>query len=185
MILENAGLSFETRPAGVDEAVIKDRGLREKMKPHDIGLALAREKALSVSKRAGDAVVIGADQILECEGRMFDKPKDMAEARQTLLILKGRAHQLISCVAIAEGGVVKSDFYEPATLYMRPFSGAFLDRYLSDAGEAVLTSVGAYQLEGPGAQLFEKIEGDFFTILGLPLLRVLAELRALGALDDA
>ncbi len=184
LILKNAGVSFEIKPAGIDEGKIKTRGLKNRLSPGDIGMILAREKGLAVSKKYPAAVTIGADQILEFEGEIFDKPKSMKEAREVLEKLRGKTHTLISCVVLAKGDAVLKEIQKPARLTMREFSNKFLDRYLAEAGEMILASVGAYQLEGPGAALFEKIEGDFFTILGLPLLEVLAGLHHLGVIDD-
>lgn len=185
-VLEGAGVSFRTVPAAVDEAAIHKKLLAENKSPAEIGMALAREKAKVVSARADckDALVIGADQILEIEGRLLEKPKDMAEAHRHLQRLRGKTHRLLASVAVFENGKAICEITDQAVLTMRPFSDSFLDRYLERAGKKVLTSVGAYQLEGEGAQLFETVEGDFFTILGLPLIPLLAFLRTIGALPE-
>jgi septum formation protein len=138
----------------------------------DIALALAEAKAIAADH--GDAVVIGADQILDCDGIWFDKPATMVDARSHLQSLAGRTHRLISTVCVAHGGTVRWRHVEIPCLTMRPFGNAFIDDYLTRAGLAVLESVGAYRLEDLGAHLFERIEGDDFTILGLPLLPLLA-----------
>lgn len=180
MILSGTGVSFETHPANIDEGKIKKKCLADKKSPGEIGMQLAREKAFRISKKFPGSLVIGADQILEFNGKIFDKPKTMAEARETLKKLRGKTHRLISCVALAFGGKIKADFREEARLTMKDFSDEFLETYLEEAGPAILSSVGAYQLEGLGNILFEDIEGDFFTILGLPRNRLLATLEKIG-----
>tara|TARA_R110000824_G_scaffold118960_14_gene271937 strand:+ start:57108 stop:57689 length:582 start_codon:yes stop_codon:yes gene_type:complete len=175
-LLHQAGLSFDIQNSRVDEDAIKlgfaDSNIDE------LALRLAEAKALAVSVNAGDALVIGADQILSCNKARFDKPRDMAEARRNLLTYRGHTHRLHSGVVIAQNGNIVWRHSDHADLTMRNFSDAFLDHYLETVGEKVMTSVGCYQLEGPGIQLFEKIEGDYFTILGLPLLALLDELRS-------
>ena len=182
MILENAGLDFEVRRPQVDEEALKARFGKEGDAPvEDLALALARAKAEAVS-RAEERPVLGADQILVCEDRVFSKPVDMEEARRNLDFLRGRTHRLISALAVAEGGETVWTCVEEARMTMRNFSDAFLDRYLDMAGENVLKSVGCYQIEGPGIQLFEKVDGDWFTIIGLPILPFLDWLRGRGLL---
>ena len=144
--------------------------------------ALAEAKARDVAEKlvAGnqpDAVVIGADQILECDGQWFDKPPDQKAAAQTLRTLRGRTHRLVSAVAVFRGAQCVWRYLEAPSLEMRNFSDGFLERYMDTAGPEILESVGAYRLEGSGAQLFSRIDGDYFTILGLPLLALLAFLR--------
>ncbi len=180
-ILRAAGIAFQTVSPDVDEAVAK-RGLRaEGATPRAVAETLARMKAIAVSRdRAG--LVIGADQTLELDGELHDKAASLEEARRRLTLLRGKTHALHAAVAVARGGVAIWDHAETARLTMRAFSDRFLDRYLARAGEAILTSVGGYQLEGEGAQLFEAIEGDYFAILGLPLLPLLETLRREGAL---
>ena len=179
-MLSAAGLSFEAIPAEVDEAAIRDSLLQddEAIDPADVAEVLARAKAEAVSARHRGAVVIGADQILACDGELFSKPGHPAGARDTLLRLRGRTHQLHTAVVLAEAGDIEWSTTETAHLRMRDFSPAFVERYLAAAGERVCESVGAYQLEGAGIQLFDSIDGDYFTILGLPLLALLRELRA-------
>jgi septum formation protein len=183
-LLRAAGVPFEMRGSGVDEEPIKAAALAEGATPRDIALRLAEAKALAVSKSAGDTLVIGADQTLDLDGRLFDKPASTAEARTRLLELRGRAHQLHSGVVLARGGHIVWRDVPSATLHVRAFSDAWLDIYMQSVDAAVLESVGAYQLEGAGVQLFERIDGDWFTILGLPMLSLLEALRAEGAVPS-
>ena len=179
-MLASAGLSFVVETAGVDEEEAT-RSLRANgAGPSEIATTLASMKALRVSARRPESLVIGADSTLACDGRLFDKPPTLADARQQLLDLAGRAHELCSSVVVARGGQRLWHSAERARLTMRPFDGRFVDAYLERAGEAVCSSVGAYQLEGLGAHLFARIEGDFFTILGLPLLPLLGYLAQHG-----
>jgi nucleoside triphosphate pyrophosphatase len=184
-MLEAAGLSFRIVPADVDEAALK-RGLAAqtpKPIPATIADALARAKAESVSVRHPDATVIGADQILALGDELLDKPGDLAAARVQLERLRGKTHRLISAVVVAEAGKVLWTHVDEAVLTMRPFSREFLDRYVAQAGPGLCQIVGAYEIEGPGIQLFEHVEGDHFTIIGLPLVPLLAELRSRGVID--
>jgi septum formation protein len=180
--MANAGLSFEIDPSGVDEDEVTRSLLAERSSPQEIAEALAEMKALRVSARRPGALVVGGDSTLASNGRLFDKPPDLPTARKQLLALRGQTHELFSSVVVARNGARLWHWNERARLTMRPFNEAFLDAYLARTGEAVLTSVGAYQLEGLGIHLFERIEGDHFTILGLPLLPLLAFLRAEGLL---
>ncbi len=152
--------------------------------PAAVAEALAELKAQRVSRRHAGSLVVGADQVLECDGVLFDKPVDVAAARNQLLALRGRRHQLVSAVVLVRDGRRIWHHVDRADLRMREFSTDFLDRYLQSAGGAALSSVGAYQLEGVGAQLFAGIEGDYFTILGLPLLPLLGILREHGLLPS-
>jgi len=183
-LLRNAGLEFEARESGVNEAQLKIEFAKspDAQNIDALALKLAEAKALAVSANAPEALVIGADQILSCNGKAYDKPRDMAQARANLQTFRARAHVLHSGVALAQGGEIVWRHADQASLTMRDFGEVFLDAYLKAVGEKVLSSVGCYQLEGPGVQLFEKIEGDYFTILGLPLLPLLAELRKRGAI---
>lgn len=178
-LLKDAGVDFQVVRPSVDEDVIRETLLGDgrDIDPADMAEVLARAKAEDVSARHPGSVVIGADQVLACEGEIYSKPASLDEARDTLLSLRGRVHQLHSAVVIAEDGETQWVFVDTADMSMRQFSLAFLGRYLAEAGNDVLGSVGAYQLEGRGIQLFERFEGDYFTILGLPLLPLLNELR--------
>lgn len=173
-LLTNAGLAFETEVSGVDEDEITRSLTADRAPPQAIAEALAEMKALRVSRRHHDAMVIGGDSTLACNGRLFDKPTTMEAARQQLLALAGQTHELFSSVVVARGGVRLWHHTGRARLTMRAFDQSFVDAYLERAGDTVLSSVGAYQLEGLGANLFARIEGDYFTILGLPLLPLLS-----------
>ena len=175
-ILRGAGIGFEAVGSGVDEDVTKARLLAGGAGSRAIAQALAAEKAVAVSsERSG--LVIGADQTLELEGRLYDKVADLPAARDRLELLRGKTHLLHSAVVVAEAGrVIWSETVSPV-LTMRAVSDAFLEDYLAVEGQAALGSVGCYRLEGPGIQLFAEIEGDYFSILGLPLLPLLAFLR--------
>ncbi|MCP1911427.1 septum formation protein [Bradyrhizobium sp. USDA 4516] len=176
MLLENAGLDFEALPADIDErAVQKNSGLSA---PGEIASLLAREKALFVSRQRPGQYVVGADQTLALGQRMFSKPAGRTQAAEQLGLLAGRTHELHSAVSVARDGKVLFSDVGVARMTMRRLAAAEIESYLNHAGEAVTTSVGAYQLEGLGVHLFERIEGDHFTILGLPLLSLLAFLRA-------
>lgn len=181
-ILRGAGVAFEAVRSGVDESAIKAELLAAGATPRQIAERLAAEKACEVSRSRPEALVIGADQTLELAGKLVDKALNLTEARERLQALRGRTHQLHAAVAAAEGGEVVWRELESPTLAARDFSDAFLDDYLTCGDEALLGSVGCYFLEGAGAQLFERIDGDFFAVLGLPLLPVLAMLRERGAL---
>jgi septum formation protein len=181
-LLFGAGVTFTQDPADVDEAALKALMTNEGRSGAGIASALAVAKAKTVSERQPGRLVIGADQMLECESVWFDKPEDMAQARQALRSLCGKTHTLRAAVCVVRDGAVLWSHVEAAHMTMRPFSDDFLDTYLSTVGSRVLQSVGAYQLEGPGAQLFENIDGDYFTILGLPLLPLLQFLRTEGSL---
>ncbi|HYD31825.1 MAG TPA: Maf family protein [Azospirillaceae bacterium] len=182
-LLEQAGLTIACYPASVDEEEIKLSCRAAGLKPDEVAEALADLKAQRVSPRHPGRFVIGADQMLECEGRWFDKPADRARARTQLQDLRGKRHRLISAVVVMKDGQRLWHHIDSATLTMRPFSDGFLDHYLDAVGDDVLHSVGAYHLEGLGAQLFARVEGDYFTILGLPLLPVLDFLRVNGVLE--
>ena len=179
-LLRQAGLDFEAVGADVDERSLEEPLLAGGAIPSDVALALAEAKALSVSARFPDALVIGGDQVLDLDGERFVKPDGREAAKRQLGRLAGRTHRLRSGIALAQGGGIVWRHLSTATLSMRPLDEAALDRYLDRAGDAVTRSVGAYQLEGVGIQLFEAIDGDYFTILGLPLLPLLAALRARG-----
>lgn len=182
-MLENAGVPFVVETAPVDEAAVKQAMRAETDNPARVAEVLAELKAARVSARHPGAIVIGADQMLECERHWFDKPADRDEARAQLLALRDKSHRLVSSVVAVRDGQRLWHHTDAARLDMRRFSDAFLDDYLDRAGAAVLSSVGAYQLEGLGAQLFRAVEGDHFTILGLPLLPLLDFLRENGVLS--
>jgi len=177
-MLAGAGVKFSVVPADVDEAAIKAAG------PADVGalaLELAVAKARRIAAMAPGALVIGADQILVCEGERFDKPENLTAAAAHLRTLRGRAHQLVTAACVVREGEVLWSRVETPALTMRTFSDAFLEDYLAAEGGAVCSCVGAYRLEGLGMQLFSRIDGDYFTILGLPLLALLGFLREAGA----
>ena len=178
--LSQAGIPFETRPADVDERAIE--AALGAAGPDEIAATLAREKALSVSRALSSRLVVGADQVASCEGRVFGKPADSKAAAELLRFLSGRRHRLHSGVALARDGAIIFETVAHADLTMRSLGDAFLDAYLVAAGDIVTTSAGAYQIEGLGAQLLERVEGDHWTIMGLPLPPLLEALRREGAL---
>jgi septum formation protein len=177
-ILAAAGLRFEIRPAQIDE-----RAVEAQAGPLDAAAAarlLARKKAESIAAAQPGRLVLGADQTLARDNKRFSKPASRAEAAEQLRELRGRPHELNSALALVRDGEVLFEYVDRARLTMRNFSDAFLDDYLDMAGGAALASVGGYQLEGIGVHLFEQVDGDYFTILGLPLLPLLAFLREKG-----
>ncbi len=178
-LLRAAGLDFEAIAPGVDEEVAKREMRAQAMAPQEQAAALAALKALAVSERRG-GLVLGGDQVLAIGPETLDKPKDRAEAREQLIRLRGHTHELATSIVAARDGAVIWRHTEAPKLKMRAFSDAFLDEYLRRADETVLRSVGGYQLEALGAQLFERVEGDYFSVLGLPLLPLLAFLREQG-----
>jgi septum formation protein len=178
-VLMAAGVLFQAEAAWVDETAIKLEHLSKGASPLEVARILAEAKAVEVSKRL-PGLVLGADQTLDLDGRLFDKPASVEELRNQLLELRGRTHVLHAGLAAARSGATVWRHEGRAVLTMRSFSDAFLDDYLAKEGEAVQACVGGYRLEGLGAQLFERIEGDYFTILGLPLLPVLGLLRREG-----
>jgi septum formation protein len=183
-LLEAAGVPARVVPANIDEAGLK-RGLAVRashMLPTAVAEHLAAVKARSVSSAVPGALVIGADQVLALDGELFDKPSDLAAARAQLQRLRGKTHRLLSAVALAARGEVVWSTVEQATLTMRNFSEAFLDAYLAHAGSSLTGIVGSYEIEGLGIQLFDRVEGDHSTIIGLPLMPLLAQLRACGVI---
>jgi septum formation protein len=181
ILLANAGIPFDAVPARIDErAVQEDSGLSA---PSEVAGLLAREKALFVSSRSPTRHVVGADQTLAFGNRLFSKPGGRAQAAEQLRLLAGNTHELHSAVAVAHDGKIVFAHVSIARMTMRRLGEGEIEAYLDQAGEAVTTSVGAYQLEGLGVHLFERIEGDHFTILGLPLLPLLAFLRGEGLLS--
>lgn len=177
-LLNNAGLTFSTEAPGTDEAALKQQlNIRGAA---DLALELAAQKSRSVSTRHPDALVIGADQTLELSGRSFDKPASESEARHQLMQLRGQTHNLHSALCCSRKEKLVWSHCSSAKLTMRHFSEAELDSYLALVGDKALHSVGGYQIEGPAIQLFSRIDGDYFTILGLPLLPLLEFLRGQG-----
>ena len=182
-MLHAAGLSFTVQPARVDEGAVKDAMRAEDPDGRDTAQALASLKACRVSVGAPGAFVIGADQLLVCGEEWFDKPADVDDARGQLRRLRGRRHTLVTAVCVARDGAEIWGEVACPELTMRPFSDAFLERYLERAGAGILACVGSYEAEGLGAQLLAEIEGDWFSVLGLPLMPLLAFLREHGLVE--
>ncbi|RUU73448.1 Maf-like protein [Mesorhizobium sp. M7A.F.Ca.MR.362.00.0.0] len=182
-MLVNAGVDVEAVPADVDERALEGPLQDSGVSPEDVALVLAEAKASEVSERRPGALVLGCDQTLSLGDEVFHKPADREGARRHLLALSGRTHQLNSAAVLVRDGEVLWRHVGIASMTMRKLDPAFVGRHLARVGAKALSSVGAYQIEGEGIQLFEKIEGDHFTIVGLPLLSLLAELRTLGAID--
>jgi len=178
-LLESAGISVEIVPADIDERAVEESSGTRLSPPEAAGL-LAREKALAIARAKPGRIVLGADQTLAFENRQLHKPPDRSGAAEQLRMLRGRTHALHSAVAVVRDNAVLFENVATAMLTMRAFSEDFLTRYLNVAGEDVLHSVGAYQLEGKGSHLFERVEGDYFTVLGLPLLSLLDFFRQQG-----
>lgn len=181
-VMEAAGLRFAVRPADVDEAALKQKARADGLEAGDAALLLADAKALRVAQPDPDALVIGCDQLLACDGAWFDKPADRDEARAHLRALRGRTHTLVTAVLCRRGGQRLWHTVARPRLTMRDFSDAFLETYLSLEGGFLTTTVGAYRLEGPGVHLFAAVEGEHAAILGLPLLDLLDFLRRYGVL---
>ena len=184
-LLAAAGVHFEVVPSQVDEDAIRMAlgDAKDEMLPDDLAELLARAKLEDVIGRAGKRWVIAADQVLYFDGRFYDKPKDNDEARAHLLAFRGRSHSLHCALVLAEEREVVWSYTESVDVTMRDYSPAFVGRYLAEVGGRALNSVGCYELEGIGAQLIEKISGNYHTVLGLPLLPLLATLRERSALD--
>jgi septum formation protein len=181
-LLSAAGLTVEVVAANVDEAAVKEAAREEGASASETAFLLAEMKARKIAQRHPQALVIGADQILVCDGEWYDKPDSVATARSQLRLLRGRTHSLETAVVCQRGPERVWYNLSRPTLSMRSFSDAFLETYLAAERDDILGSVGAYRLEARGIQLFERIEGDFFAILGLPLLPLLAYLRQARAL---
>lgn len=181
-MLQAAGLDCVVDPPAIDEDSVKQAMRADGAAPADVAETLAEMKARQVSRRHPDVMVIGADQMLVCGDVWFDKPVDRDHARGHLQALRGRSHRLIASVVVVQNEARQWHHSGAVSLTMRSFSDAFLDDYLARAGDTVLASVGAYQLEGNGAQLFSRVDGDYFTVLGLPLLPLLDYLRTRGVL---
>lgn len=183
-LLRNAGVEIQIDPADLDEAALKAAFRGEHLDAREIAARLAEAKANSISARHEGAVILGADQVLLHRGEMLDKPASREEARANLRRLRNSSHELISAAAITRDGRTLWQHIGSASLQMRDITDDFIENYLDRLGPKALESVGAYQLEGLGAQLFTRVAGDHFTILGLPLLEVLAFLRERGVLPE-
>ncbi|AYM58526.1 Maf-like protein [Agrobacterium fabrum] len=183
MLMRNAGLTFSAIPAAIDERALDEQLERDGASPEEVALELARAKALAVSALHPQALVLGCDQTMALGTRVYHKPKTMAEAATHLLSLSGKIHRLNSAAVLVQKGEVVWQTVSCAELAVRTLSDEFVSRHLQRVGEKALSSVGAYQLEGEGIQLFNSIEGDYFTILGLPLLPLLAKLRDMDVID--
>lgn len=181
-MLADAGIIADADPANIDERAIKEEARRMGRASRECALRLAEAKACAVATRHPGSLVLGADQLLDCAGEWFDKPRDRDEARRQLQHLRGRSHELVTAATIVRDEEQLWQAIERPRVTMRAFTDAFLDGYLDAMGARALKTVGAYELEGLGAQLMEKIEGDYFAVLGLPLLPLLHFLRGAGAL---
>ncbi len=177
-VLANAGVAFDVQVAGIDEDALKLPGVDAR----DLAIELAKAKALAVSKQHPDAVVLGADQTLAFDGGLISKAPTLAAAKARLSDMRGKPHQLHSGVALAKGGKILWADADTAHMRVRDFSDAFLDTYIATEGDELLHCVGSYRLEGMGSQLFDKVDGDYFTVLGMPLWLVLEQLRHFEAL---
>ena len=183
MLMRNAGLTFLAIPADIDERALDEQLERDGASAEEVALELARAKALAVSRLYPGALVLGCDQTMALGARVYHKPKTMAEAESHLLSLSGKVHRLNSAAVLVQHGEVVWQIVSSAELTVRTLSAEFVSRHLQRVGEKALSSVGAYQLEGEGIQLFTSIEGDYFTILGLPLLPLLSKLRDMDVID--
>jgi septum formation protein len=181
LILKNAGIAFRAEPANIDERTVEAPLFNSGATPEDVAQILA--KAVDVSERFPGDLVLGSDQTLSLDDEVFHKPRDMEEARRHLLRLSGRTHQLNSAMALAKNGETLWRHVSVARLTVRALSPEYIGRHLAAVGEAALQSVGAYQYEGFGIQLFDSIEGDYFTIVGLPILPLLHELRRMSEIN--
>ncbi len=182
-MLAGACVPFRVETAAIDEAEVKSALLAEGASPRDIADKLAELKAWRVARRHPGALVLGADQVLDHQGRLYDKPRDLAEARAQLLALRDSTHQLLSAAVIFEAGEPVWRHVGVARMTVRDFGDDFLDRYLAAGDDDLLTTVGCYRIEAEGVQLFSGIAGDYFSILGLPLIQVLAFLRSRGVIE--
>ena len=181
-LLDSAGVKHTAFSSGIDENEIKSKLKKEKVVPVKIARVLAEKKAEKISLLYPNSLVVGADQILECEGIIFDKPKNLDEARDHLMTVRGRPAKLLISVCLSQFGIKIWGHESEAKLVMRLLSDSYIDWYLQSMGEEAYQTVGAYKIEGLGAQLFSKIEGDYFSILGIPLLYLLSELRQRGVI---
>ncbi len=183
-LLRQAGVPFETVPAALDEAAVKAAMLAEAAPPRDVADMLADLKARRGAARRPGTLVLGADQVLVSAGRLYDKPRNLGEAADQLRRLRGATHELLAAAVVYENGRPVWRHIGGARLTMRRFTDAFLEGYLARHGESLLATVGAYHLEGGGAQLFSRVEGDYFSVLGLPLLELLGFLRTRGVCPE-
>lgn len=183
MLMRNAGLTFSAIPADIDERALDEQLERDGASPEEVALELARAKALAVGALHPEALVLGCDQTMALGARVYHKPKTIVEAEAHLLSLSGNVHRLNSAAVLVRHGEVVWQTVSSAELGVRTLSAEFVSRHLKRVGEKALSSVGAYQLEGEGIQLFTSIEGDYFTILGLPLLPLLSKLRDMDVID--
>ncbi|MCF6303902.1 MAG: Maf family protein [Rhodobacteraceae bacterium] len=183
-MLQNAGIALEILPAKVDESAIKSALLAEAAQPRDVADVLAEAKARRVSLKNPGQLVLGADQVLDFEGAIFDKPETHDQSRKQLISLRNKSHRLYSAAVLFENGQPVWRHIGVATLTMRDFSDDFLDKYIAENGNNLFTTVGGYKIEEQGVQLFSSIKGDYFSILGLPLLELLAVLRQKGYFDE-
>lgn len=183
MLLKNAGVKFTAQSANIDERAVEAPLYNSGATPEDVALVLAEAKALDVSERNSSALVIGSDQTLSLGDEILHKPEDMEAARRQLLKLSDQTHHLNSAVVLCKDGQTLWRHVSVARMTLRNLTPEFIGRHLSRVGSVALQSVGAYQFEGEGVQLFERVDGDYFTIVGLPLLPLLAELRKQGAID--
>ncbi|MGU3574032.1 Maf-like protein [Brucellaceae bacterium C25G] len=182
-LLKNAGLTFATENADIDERAVEAPLYDTGATPEDVAIVLAEAKAQAVSEKNPDAIIIGCDQTLSLGDEIFHKPANLEEAGKNLLKLSGKTHQLNSGIVLVKNGETIWRHVAIAYMTMRPLQPQFIGRYLGRVGDVALSSVGAYQVEGEGIQLFEKIDGDYFTIIGLPLLPLLQKLREESLID--
>lgn len=183
MLLENAGIPFQAKAADIDERAIESQVEQQGPSPEEVALILAEAKARNVGQHFPGDIIIGSDQTMSLGSRVYHKPGDMNEARDHLLSLSGQVHQLNSAIVLTRGNDVLWKHVSSARMSVRVLTSAFIEAHLARVGNKALASVGAYQLEGEGIQLFDKIDGDYFTILGLPMLPLLAKLRDLRVID--
>lgn len=181
-LLQNAGLDFDVLPVAIDEEMIKESLLAEAVTPRNISDALAEAKSLKASAKRPGNLVLGCDQVLECEGQLLSKPKSIADARSQLLALRNKRHTLYSAAVISEDGKPIWRHIGQVKLFMRDFSDAYLDAYLARNWDSIQHSVGGYKLEEEGVRLFARVEGDYFNVLGLPLIEILSFLTLRGDL---
>lgn len=182
-LLEDAGLVFSTQASHVDERSVEQPLVEAAAAPEDVATVLAIAKAADVSNKNADALVLGGDQVLSLDGELIHKSPDMDDARRKLLRLQGKTHQLSSALALVLNGEVVWSHVGVAHMTMRPLSPPQIGRYLAACGDEILGSVGCYQIERRGIQLFHKIDGDHYTIIGMPLLPLLAQLRVMGEVE--